>query len=121
ARNVEGRVILYADKMTDSMKLAIGETERRRVKQHAYNVEHGITPASVKRAILDMAIHGMASGADDALAGKDELAGYLPEDRTKVPKLIQDLTAEMMAKAEDMDFEGAAILRDKIQAIKDLD
>jgi excinuclease ABC subunit B len=121
ARNVEGRVILYADTMTASIKSALEETDRRRAKQVAYNQEHGITPQSVKRAILDMAIHGVASGADDALAGKEELAGYLPADRKNVPKMIAELQKEMLAKAEELDFEGAAILRDKIQAIKDLD
>src|SRR5438876_12282624 len=107
--------------MTASMKAAMEETDRRRAKQVAYNTEHGITPQSVKRAILDMAIHGMASGADEALAGKDELAGYLPEDRRDVPKLIKQLEEEMHEKAEALDYEGAAIVRDKIQAIKDLD
>jgi excinuclease ABC subunit B len=121
ARNVEGRVILYADTVTASMKAALDETERRRAKQIAYNKEHGITPQSVKRAILDMAIHGVASGADAALAGKEELAGYLPENRKDVPKMIAELDGQMRAKAEELDFEGAAILRDKIQAIKDLD
>jgi excinuclease ABC subunit B len=121
ARNVEGRVILYADTVTASMKAAIEETERRRSKQIAFNREHGITPQSVKRAILDMAIHGVASGVDDALAGKEELAGYLPGDRKDVPKMVAQLEAEMRAKAEELDFEGAAVLRDKIQAIKDLD
>ena len=121
ARNVEGRVILYADTVAASMKVAIEETGRRRAKQIAYNKERGITPQSVKRAILDMAIHGIASGADEALAGKDELAGYLPADRKDVPKMVAQLEAEMRAKAEELDFEGAAIVRDKIQAIKDLD
>ncbi len=121
ARNVGGRVILYADKITASMKTAIEETDRRRAKQVAFNKEHGITPQSVKRAILDMAIHGIASGADDALAGKEELAGYLPGNRKDVPKVIAQFEAEMHAKAEELDFEGAAVLRDKIQAIKDLD
>src|SRR5256714_11741 len=121
ARNVEGRVILYADTVTASMKTAIEETGRRRAKQIVYNKERGITPQSVKRAILDMAIHGIASGADEALAGKDELAGYLPADRKDVPRMVAQLEAEMRAKAEELDFEGAAIVRDKIQAIKDLD
>jgi excinuclease ABC subunit B len=121
ARNVEGRVILYADTVTASMKAAIEETERRRARQRAYNQKHGITPQSVKRAILDMQIHGIATDADDALAGKEELAGYLPKDKRDVPKLIAQLEAEMREKAEELDFEGAAILRDKVQAIKDLD
>src|SRR5436305_7137036 len=113
--------MLYADTETASMKAALEETERRRNKQLAYNKEHGITPQSVKRAILDMAIHGVASGADDALEGKEELAGYLPEDRKDVPKMIAKLEKEMHEKAEELDFEGAAMIRDKIQAIKDLD
>jgi len=121
ARNVEGRVILYADTVTASMKAALEETERRRARQKAYNQKHGITPQSVKRAILDMQIHGIATDADDALAGKEELAGYLPKDRRDVPKLIAQIEAEMREKAEELDFEGAAILRDKVQAIKDLD
>jgi excinuclease ABC subunit B len=121
ARNVEGRVILYADSVTESMKVALAETDRRRAKQRAYNEEHGITPQSVKRAILDMQIHGIATDGDDALAGKEELAGYLPKDKRDVPKLIAQIEAEMHAKAEELDFEGAAMLRDKIQAIKDLD
>ena len=121
ARNVEGRVILYADTVTASMKSALEETDRRRAKQVAWNKEHGITPQSVKRAILDMAIHGVAAGGDDALAGKDELAGYLPEDRRDVPKMIAKLEKEMHGKSEELDFEGAAVLRDKIQAIKDID
>jgi excinuclease ABC subunit B len=121
ARNVDGRVILYADSITNSMKIALEETDRRRAKQVAYNKEHGITPQSVKRAILDMAIHGLASGGDEALSGKDELAGYLPEDRRDVPKMVAKLEKEMHEKAEELDFEGAAMLRDKIQAIKDLD
>jgi excinuclease ABC subunit B len=121
ARNVEGRVILYADKITASMRTALDETDRRRAKQVAYNQEHGITPQSVKRAILDMAIHGVAAGGDEALSGKDELAGYLPADKKDVQKLLAGLTAEMTAKAAELDFEGAAMLRDKIQAIKDLD
>ena len=121
ARNLDGRVILFADKMTASMKTAIEETDRRRAIQRAWNVEHGITPQSVKRAILDLAIQGVASDKDDALAGKEELAGYLPENRKDVPKLLAEMTAEMNEKAEALDFEGAAMVRDKIQAIKDLD
>jgi excinuclease ABC subunit B len=121
ARNVEGRVILYADTITASIRTALDETDRRRAKQVAHNQEHGITPQSVKRAILDMAIHGVAAGGDDALSGKDELAGYLPADKKDVQKLLAGLTAEMTAKADELDFEGAAMLRDKIQAIKDLD
>jgi excinuclease ABC subunit B len=121
ARHVEGRVILYADKITASMKQALDETDRRRTIQKQWNVDHGITPQSVKRAILDLAISGVVSDADDALAGKDELAGYLPADKKDVQKMLAELTAEMDAKAEELDFEGAAVVRDKIQAIKDLD
>jgi excinuclease ABC subunit B len=118
---VEGRVILYADTVTASMRAALDETDRRRAIQTAYNKDHGITPQSVKRAILDMAIQGIASDKDDALAGKEELAGYLPKDKRDVPKVIAELEAEMRVKADQLDFEGAAMVRDKIQAIKDLD
>jgi excinuclease ABC subunit B len=121
ARNLEGRVILYADTVTASMKAALEETDRRRAKQKAYNEQHGITPQSVKRAILDLQIQGIATDADDALAGKEELAGYLPKDKRDVPKLIARLETEMHEKAEELDFEGAAMLRDRIQAIKDID
>src|SRR3954462_8743161 len=121
ARNVEGRVILYADTVTASMGAALDETDRRRAIQTAYNKDHGITPQSVKRAILDMAIQGIASDKDDALAGKEELAGYLPKDKRDVPKVVAELEAEMRSKADQLDFEGAAMVRDKIQAIKDLD
>jgi len=121
ARNLEGRVILYADTVTASMKAALEETDRRRAKQKAYNEQHGITPQSVKRAILDLQIQGIATDADDALAGKEELAGYLPKDKRDLPKLIARLEAEMHEKAQELDFEGAAMIRDRIQAIKDLD
>jgi excinuclease ABC subunit B len=121
ARNLEGRVILYADTITASIKFALEETNRRRARQELHNRENGITPQSVKRAILDLAIQGVADGRDEALAGKDELAGYLPESRKDLPKLLAGLTREMNEKAEALDFEGAAMLRDKIQAIKDLE
>jgi len=121
ARNLEGRVILYADTVTASMKAALEETDRRRAKQKAYNEQHRITPQSVKRAILDLQIHGIATDADDALAGKEELAGYLPKDKRDVPKLIARLEAEMHEKAGELDFEGAAMPRVKVQAIKDID
>src|SRR5260370_12480657 len=68
-----------------------------------------------------MAIHGVASGGDEALAGKEELAGYLPEDRRDVPKMIAQLEKEMHPKAEELGFEGPGMLRDKIQAIKGLE
>ncbi|GAC1606536.1 MAG: excinuclease ABC subunit UvrB [Myxococcales bacterium] len=121
ARNLEGRVILYADTITASIKFALEETDRRRARQEQHNRDHNITPQSVKRAILDLALQGFGSGKDEALAGKDELAGYLPEGRKDVPKLVAQLTAEMGEKAEALDFEGAAMLRDRIQAIKDLE
>ena len=123
ARNLEGRVLMYADKITDSMRRALEETDRRRAVQSTYNVEHGITPTGVKKAILDLSIAapyamdagygGVAIAAeklDDAPMTKDELARQLDE------------TGKEMAKASDaLDFERAALLRDRLLVLKDMD
>ncbi len=113
ARNVSGRVVMYSDKVTDSMRLAIDETNRRREIQQAYNAEHGIEPQTIRKAI-----HAIVSYAYEAegLAAEDvarELSG-LPRD--EVMRLIGSLEEDMTLSAEALDFEAAARLRD--QAVK---
>ncbi len=117
ARNVNGRVILYADHVTASMRQAIEETGRRRERQRAYNAEHGITPQTVKRNITDL---GMAVVEADYLTvpmAADEGAEYRPE---QIPEIVSALEAEMKDAAQSLEFEKAAQLRDRILALKNL-
>jgi excinuclease ABC subunit B len=117
ARNVNGRVILYADAVTESMRRAIGETDRRRAKQRAYNVAHGITPQTVKRNITDL---GMAIVEADYLTiplAAEEGAEYRPE---QIPEIVAALEGEMKQAAQALEFEKAARLRDRVLALKDL-
>jgi excinuclease ABC subunit B len=117
SRNVNGRVLLYADAVTDSMRKAIGETDRRRELQRRYNEEHGITPQSVKRAITDL---GMARCDADYVTvpiAAEGGAEYQPE---QIPKIVAELEREMQKAAEALEFEKAAQLRDRIVALKDL-
>src|SRR5438105_9863671 len=113
ARNVEGRVIMYADKITDSMRDAIDETERRRNLQLAYNIEHGITPATVKKAIYNLEIekHEIATEAVELMA----TAGLPRED---VLAIIRDLEKEMKRLSRELAFEDAARVRDQILALR---
>ncbi|HYT84760.1 MAG TPA: helicase-related protein, partial [Gemmatimonadales bacterium] len=116
ARNVNGRVILYADSVTDSMRRALDETGRRRERQKAYNAEHGITPQTVRRNISDL---GMAVVEADwvTVPLAAEGAEYRPE---QLPEIVAALEQEMKEAAEALDFEKAAQLRDRILALKDL-
>jgi excinuclease ABC subunit B len=113
ARNVEGHVIMYADKMTDSMREAIGETERRRNRQIAYNQEHGITPESVRKAIYSLEIQEKDLQADavELMAG----AGLPREDLLAI---VRDLEKEMRRLSKELAFEEAARVRDRIIAIR---
>ncbi|MGB0653193.1 MAG: excinuclease ABC subunit UvrB [Thermoplasmatota archaeon] len=115
ARNANGRVIMYADRHSDAMKLALEETERRRAKQMAYNEEHGITPTTVVRAIKGIEVDGKRIGAEPALVSKDELAQM---DKNDFDKLIVRLEAEMKKAAKEWDFERAAQIRDELMELR---
>jgi len=115
ARNVEGRVILYADRMTGSMERAIRETDRRREKQHAYNIEHGITPATIKRDIHNIVAD--SASRDSVLVeidaeGANNLVGH------NLRAYIEDLEKKMRAAAADLEFEEAGRLRDEIRSLE---
>ena len=113
ARNLDGRVIMYGDKITDSMREAIDETERRRTVQTAYNVEHGITPESVKKAIYNIELEKAEATADawEMTAG----AGLPREDLLAI---IRDLEKEMKRLSKELAFEDAAKVRDRILALR---
>ena len=128
ARNVDGQVIMYADSVTDSMRRAIGETQRRRQLQLAYNAEHGIEPQTIRKAVNDILAHlRPAEGAPVPGEGRrrgrpgaaqrlrDELADLPP---TELGRLIQTLEEEMHEAAADLRFEYAARLRDEVNELK---
>jgi excinuclease ABC subunit B len=118
ARNVEGRVLMYGDTVTRSMQGCLNETERRRIKQLAYNVEHGITPETVKkgmRSILE-SIAEKDYVTPPVVADVQELYGIEPRE---IPKLVKRLHKEMLTAAKELDFEKAAELRDRIKQLED--
>lgn len=114
ARNAEGHVIMYADTMTDSMKNAIRETERRRKVQMVYNEEHGITPQTVKKAVRDLISISKKVASEELQMEKD------PESmsRSELEKLIKDMTKQMKKAAAELNFEMAAQVRDKLVELK---
>ena len=122
ARNLHGKVLLYADKETDSIRAAVGETRRRRTVQEAYNTEHGITPRSAQRKIMEMTL------AEPMPAkGKGKSAELLSLDLSKIDDLeglrsaINKLRGEMKKAADDLEFEKAAALRDKARQLEQLE
>jgi excinuclease ABC subunit B len=112
ARNVEGHVILYGDTLTGSMQKAIDETNRRRALQTAYNEEHGITPASIVKAVYNLERH-QAQAVEDTIA---TIASGLPPD--EIQRLVKDLERQMKKAARDLQFERAAELRDRLVALR---
>ena len=114
ARNSEGHVIMYADSITDSMRAAIEETERRRQIQQAYNEEHHITPTTIKKAVRDLiAISSAADGVTNKVTKDPESM-----DCKELEKLIKELTKKMHQAAAELNFEEAAMLRDRMIEIK---
>ena len=115
ARNVNGRVIMYADKETEAMRAAIGETNRRREIQMAYNERNGIVPATIKKGVSDILIAAEAKGLykTDRKAAREA-----PRDPAELQNLIADLQAEMLEAAEELKFEYAAKLRDEIKDLE---
>jgi excinuclease ABC subunit B len=120
ARHVEGRVIMYADRMTASMQAAIDETQRRRNKQLAYNQEHGIEPTTIVKAIRDVGMR-LRQVADVEQVyekgGRQVAAGQLPKD--ELMRLIKDLEGQMKQSAKDLEFEKAALLRDEVVELQE--
>ena len=118
ARNADGRVIMYADRITGSMERAMGETERRRKKQVAYNLEHGITPATVKKNVEDV-LAGLYQGDVDMnrVTAKidDKMAG------SNLQAVLDGLRADMRKAAENLEFEEAARLRDEVKRLEAVD
>ncbi|MDE0724496.1 MAG: excinuclease ABC subunit UvrB [Alphaproteobacteria bacterium] len=119
ARNAEGKAVLYADRMTDSMKAAIDETDRRRSKQIAYNTEHGITPQTILKEVR--------SGLQDALGkSKEEKQVKILQQRADklgmkdIQKDIETLKKEMIKAADDLEFEKAAEIRDRVHELEEL-
>ena len=114
ARNAEGRVIMYADMITDSMRIALDETNRRREIQMKYNEEHGITPQTIKKAVRDLISISKAIAAEEVKFEKD------PEsmNRKELEKLIGEVQKKMQKAAAELNFEAAAELRDKMLELK---
>jgi excinuclease ABC subunit B len=114
ARNVDARLILYADTVTESMQQAVDETRRRRALQEAYNREHGITPETIRKEIR--------AGIESEAASRAvafEAVGAGDDSRRRAAEVIEQLEADMMQAAAELDFERAARIRDEIAALRD--
>ncbi|KMK93471.1 excinuclease ABC subunit UvrB [Aeromonas dhakensis] len=122
ARNLNGKVILYGDTITNSMKVAIEETERRRALQHAHNLEHGITPKGLNKSIGDVMDMGGSRTAGKAGKGSRKAAEpqgeYHARSASEIAKEIKRMEEQMFQHARDLEFEQAAALRDQIQRLR---
>ncbi len=125
ARNVNGRAILYADKMTGSMERALAETDRRRAKQVAHNEAHGITPQSIKKHVTDILegarapVPGLAPKTKLKLRDRSGKPIVIPDDPKALGKVLAKLEEQMLEHARNLEFEEAAQLRDQIQGIRE--
>jgi excinuclease ABC subunit B len=120
ARNLNGKAILYADQVTESMKLALGETERRRARQTAHNLAEGITPTSVIKRVKEMidGIYSEKGAKDDLKAARDALAGEAMSERD-LGKRIKLLERQMLEHAKNLEFEKAARVRDELATLRE--
>ena len=114
ARNVDGHVIMYADNITDSMKAAIDETERRRKLQEEYNKKHHITPQTIKKAVRDVIAISKAAIVDDKIWKKEPESMSLEE----LKRLRAELEKKMAKAAAELEFEAAATYRDRLAEVK---
>ena len=119
ARHVRGRVIMYADRMTDSMKFAIEETNRRRAKQVKYNEENGIVPVSIHKAIHDLT-EEFSEKAVSEMRGEYKTKSVMDMPRNEIQKIIQEMEKQMKDAAKNLEFEKAAALRDEMYQLKNL-
>jgi excinuclease ABC subunit B len=120
SRNLHGRVIMYADRITPSMAVALRETERRRTLQHQHNLEHNITPRTVSRAILDLEGAEYDGTRDEAGRAAERATAYQVK-LEEIPALVQRLRKEMQEAAKALEFERAAELRDQIRELAEID
>ncbi len=118
ARHINGKVILYADNMTDSMKRAIDETNRRRTIQEAYNQEHNISPVGITKAVHDITERLTNVSKEDKKAPKNarELAASM--EQRELERMIKEMENQMKAAAKELEFERAAMLRDQVYELK---
>jgi len=118
ARHIDGRVIMYADRITDSMKRAIDETSRRRAKQVKFNQEHGITPVSIHKAIRDLTDQLTAKAVAEKRG--EYKAGRRTDvtSRTELQKVIAEMERQMKEAAKNLEFEKATALRDEMYELK---
>ena len=115
ARNAGGEVFMYADRITNAMRYAIEETERRRARQAEYNEEHGITPQTVNKAVLEM---DPSTGAGDYVVIPILRKGEGGDEPADIPARIEELRSEMLLAAEELEFEKAAALRDQVEQLR---